>query len=158
MRAALAALLLILTGAASGQPPAPAPANPSRPPPSIVRAQIVETRVLGVANCSDDPQAVCIDALIEARLSILGQVAGPRVPSRPVVRYIYHIPAPLGAIGYWLVARGNHPGRYRPALPLDLETGANRGEPCFAAGQLAWFFGVVPPGGTARGEDLCYPR
>ncbi len=157
MSLALAALLLILAGAASGQAPAAPRAGSPPLPSSIVRAQIEETRILGTANCSPDPEALCIDVLIEARLAILGHIAGPRVPAPTVVRYIYHIPAPRGAIGWWLLTRSNPPRRYRPALPLAPVNGTDRRSSCFGASMLAWF-GAVPPGGTAQGDSLCYRR
>jgi hypothetical protein len=156
MIASVIALLVALAGSMTGQPAAPQSAAPL-PPPSIVRAQILYTRILGTANCSSDPDAVCIDVLIEARLAILGQIAGPHVPPRPMVRYIYHIPAPRGATGWWLITRSNRPWPFRPAAPLLEADGTSRRELCVDRSELGRF-GMVPAGGTERGDTLCYRR
>jgi hypothetical protein len=149
-------LLLAAGGAASGQSSALEGAAPI-PPPSVVRARIAETRVLGTANCSPDPEAVCIDVLIEARPEILESVAGAHVPPRPVIRYIYHIPAPRGAVGWWLVTQARPAHRYRPAVPLEVTDGSRGRELCANRDGLMWF-GTLPPGGMARGDGICYPR
>jgi hypothetical protein len=151
----VAALLLAVGGAASGQSSGQEGTAPI-PPPSVVRARIAETRILGTANCSPDPEAVCIDVLIEARLEILESVAGIHVPSRPVIRYIYHIPAPRGAIGWWMVTQARPAHRYRPAVPLEVTLGPGR-ELCANRDGLMWF-GTLPPGGMPRGDAICYPR
>jgi hypothetical protein len=122
-----------------------------------VRAQLVETRVLGVAGCSPDPEAICQDVLIEARLVILGRVAGPRVSPRAVVRYIAHIPLPRGALGWWLLTPSDPARRYRPARPLDEADGTGSRDLCVDRGSLMWF-GTAPVGGTSRGDNICYPR
>jgi hypothetical protein len=155
--AALAPLLLTLAGAASGQ--APAAANDAAPArlSSIVRAQVMQSHILGTANCSPDPNALCIDVLIEARLAILGHVAGPRIPSEAVVRYIYHMPAPRGAIGWWLITASHPPRPYRPALPLTPTAATNRRRLCVDTSMANWF-GAAPPGGSAQDDTLCYPR
>jgi hypothetical protein len=98
-----------------------------------------------------------MDVLIEARLEILESVAGVHVPSRPVIRYIYHIPAPRGAIGWWLVTQGMPSRQYRPAAPLDVTSGSRGRELCASRDGLTWF-GTLPPGGMSRGDAICYQR
>ena len=151
-----AALLIAAGGVASGQPSAPDNAAPV-PPPSLVRARIAESRMLGIANCSSDPEALCMDSLVEARLEVLDGVAGPHLPGRLVVRYIWHIPAPRGAVGWWLVAQSRPSRRYRPAAPVRMtRTPAGR-ELCADRSELLRF-GTLPAGGAARGEVVCYRR
>jgi hypothetical protein len=151
-----ASLLLVAVGAASGQSSVPEGAAPN-PPPSVVRARIEEVRVLGIANCSPDPQAICQDALIEARLEILEQVAGVRVPSRAIIRYIAHMPGQRGATVWWVLTQRNPARRYRAAAPLNAIRGARGRELCAHRNELMWF-GTLPPGGTPRGDNICYLR
>jgi hypothetical protein len=151
-----ATLLLLVEGAVGGQSSVPEGAS-SIPPPTVVRARTAETRVLGIANCSPDPQAICQDSLIEARLEILEQVAGVTVTSRAVVRYIAHMPGQRGAIVWWLLAQRTPSRRYRPAVPLYAMQGAGGRELCANRNELMWF-GTLPPDGTPRGDNICYSR
>ena len=154
-RARTFALILAaaLASRAGAQPPAAGQAEAPRP--SLVRGELVESRMLGVANCSPDPNAICQDVLIEARVEIVQHLAGPHLPQRTTIRYIAHIPFGVGSRIWLLILPERH--AYRPAFPLRATNGGHGRETCFDAGSLA-YFGAAPVGGTPAGENCCYRR
>ena len=124
-------------------------------PQSLVLGDWIESRIVGSARCSDDPQAICTDALVEARIVVVATVAGRRVPSPLSVRFIAHVPPRRGERRWLVVARG-HPRRAWPAFLVD-GTGAERDrEICVSREEMRLFGGAPPDGGEARGDDVCY--
>jgi hypothetical protein len=148
---------LILTGAVAGSASAEPSATTQTDPPqvSIIRGELRDSWILGTAACSTDPQAICEDVLIEARIEVVEQLAGPRVAPRVTIRYIAHVPIPRGSLNWLLIWQNGHP--YRPAAPLRVTNDGERRRYCFDEVSLA-HFGSVPAGGTMSGESRCYRR
>ena len=146
----------ILAAALASAAPAQSPiAGQAEAPPSLVRGELGHTQMLGVANCSPDPNAICENVLVQARLELIEQLAGPRVPPHMVIRYIAHMPLPRGSLTWFLVRQVRR--GYRPAVSLHVVSGSRGRGACFDEQSLS-YFGAAPTGGTAMGDIRCYRR
>jgi hypothetical protein len=146
----IAALLAV----AAVQPAAAAPAETPRAgqPQSLVVAEWRSNRVLA-SGCPPAANLVCDNGLVEARVTIVDNLAGPQVPPFLTIRFVAHV-LPWPRERAWLIVARGRPHRPWPAL-LVFSVG-RADEVCVNEFQLEEFGGEIPPGGRIRDESRCY--
>ena len=141
MTAALAALL--------------AAAAPGTAQPSIVLAEWVSYRSLGDPPGCGGENLLCMDAIVEARMMVVGTWAGPRVPRTLTVRFVAGGEMARRGRLALLVVR-NRLLRHGPWLGFYLWPSDDGADVCAPAEQFRVFEAAPPAGGRTVDDRICY--